>query len=185
MKTTVPPTPQNRFDPGYECELPESFFLNPNRGRPNNVSNSKPYRPKPIRLPAWLLVAVAALLLAAVVIWSTSGRKPVHERVSVPEPIATPTAVIPRSAPAPRAVLMRLPPPKAQLIRLPQWRIGEERLLTMPYGIQTLGTLRGWVPSPDRLPANGQLGDVWITTDNTAYVWLVAPNSASAQWIDP
>jgi hypothetical protein len=136
-------------------------------------------------LPAWLFPMAATLLLGALIIWTASQqRKPVHEQVLVPAPIATPTPAL-ISRPAPRAVIVKLPPPRAFLVRLPHWRIGEERSLLMPYGLSVLGRLRGNLASTDMLPSAGNaLGDVWMVGD-IAYVWLVAPNSASAQWIDP
>jgi hypothetical protein len=33
-------------------------------------------------------------------------------------------------------VLVNLPPPKAQLFRLPEWRVGEQRPVTIPYGVE-------------------------------------------------
>jgi hypothetical protein len=106
---------------------------------------------------------------------------------AISQPIPTPQPSPPVVAPAPRAALVKLPDhaPRAQLIRLPEWRFGEQRLLTMPSGIQTLGTLRGRLLSEDALPQTGYaLGDTFVVGDN-AWTWLVAPNSASAQWIDP
>jgi hypothetical protein len=185
--TTVPPTTsRNRFDPGYECELPPSarrFILN--RKRPRILARPKPG--KKVRGSGWLyLLLLAAVLLGIVGVWTASQRKPVHERVLVPEPITAPTpTIIPRSSTVPRAELVKLPPPRAQLVRLPEWRIGEERLLTMPYGIQTLGTLRGRLLSEDTLPLVGnRLGDTFVVGD-TAWVWITQPGATQASWIDP
>lgn len=86
---------------------------------------------------------------------------------------------------APRAELVRLPPPRAQLMRLPEWRIGEERALTMPYGLQVAARLRGKVLSTDMLPMSGNaIGDTWVIGDS-AWVWVAAPGASSANWIDP
>jgi hypothetical protein len=63
-----------------------------------------------------------------------------------------PTGPRPQLAVAPRAELVRLPPPRAQLIRLPEWRIGEERPVMMPYGVEVAARLRGKLPSADVLP---------------------------------
>jgi len=178
---TVPP---NRFDPGVECELPESFFLGPKRPR----ILIRPQPAKKVRGRGWLYVLVlAAVLLAIVGIWTASQRKPVHEQVSVPGPITMPTPVIiPRFvSPAPRAVLIKLPPPRAQLIRLPEWRVDTERQLLMPSGLKVLGRLRGSLVSTDMLPTNGnEIGDTWIVRD-TAWVWLTQPGMTQASWIDP
>jgi hypothetical protein len=51
---------------------------------------------------------------------------------------------------------------------LPEWRIGEQRPVTMPYNLEVLATYRGQLPSIDRLPLEGnQLGDLWVV-GNTA-----------------
>jgi hypothetical protein len=86
---------------------------------------------------------------------------------------------------APRAELLRLPPPRAQLMRLPEWRIGEERPVMMPYGLQVAARLKGKVLSTDRLPMSGNaIGDTWVIGDS-AWVWVAAPGARSASWVDP
>jgi hypothetical protein len=160
---------------GYGTSLPPDI---------NGTFRSKRSVRNPTPVPAWLFSAVAVLLLA-LVIWSTSQRKPVHEQVSVPEPIATPTVVIPRESAAPRAVLIKLPPPRATLVRLPEWRVDTERELLMPYGLKVSAHLRGSLASTDMLPTNGnEVGHTWVVGD-TAWVWLTAPGTARAEWIDP
>jgi len=184
---TVPPTSQNRFyADGYDCELPpdvRTLLLGPRR--PRILGRPKP-APPATRLPTWLLALAAVILLGALVIWSTSQRKPAHGQVSAPGPIMTPTpAIIPRSDTAPRAVLVQLPVPRAELIRLPQWQVGEQRVVTMPYGLQVLATYKGRLPTTDILPANGNaLGDTWAVGDNF-WTFITAPGSAAAEWIDP
>ncbi|MBV8278828.1 MAG: hypothetical protein JO170_26705 [Verrucomicrobia bacterium] len=91
----------------------------------------------------------------------------------------------PELAVAPRAELVRMPPPRAQLIRLPEWRIGEERPVMTPYGLEVSARLKGKLPSADMLPASGNaIGDAWVIGD-TAWVWIAAPGAPSAKWIDP
>jgi hypothetical protein len=86
---------------------------------------------------------------------------------------------------APRATLVRLPPPRAQLIRLPEWRIGEERPVMMPYGVEVAARLKGKLPSTGMLPMFGNaVGDMWVIGDS-AWVWVAAPGAGSANWIDP
>jgi len=78
-----------------------------------------------------------------------------------------------------------MPPPRAQLIRLPEWRIGEERPVMTPYGLEVSARLKGKLPSADMLPASGNaIGDAWVIGD-TAWVWIAAPGAPSAKWIDP
>jgi hypothetical protein len=85
----------------------------------------------------------------------------------------------------PRAELVRLPPPRAQLIRLPEWRVGGERPVMTPYGLEVSARLKGKLPSADMLPASGNaIGDAWVIGD-TAWVWIAAPWTAGAKWIDP
>jgi len=86
---------------------------------------------------------------------------------------------------APRAELVRLPPPRAQLIRLPEWRIGEERPVMTPYGLEVSARLKGKLSSAGMLPASGNaIGDAWAIGD-TAWVWIAAPGTAGAKWVDP
>ena len=40
-------------------------------------------------------------------------------------------------------MLVKLPPPKAQLVRLPEWRVGEQRPVTIPYGFEVLARYKG------------------------------------------
>jgi hypothetical protein len=96
-----------------------------------------------------------------------------------------PTGPRPELAVAPRAELVRLPPPRAQLIRLPEWRIGEQRPVLTPYGLEVSARLKGKLPSADLLPASGNaIGDAWAVGD-AAWVWIAAPGAPSAKWIDP
>ena len=116
---------------------------------------------------------------------------PVKQPAATAEPTATPTQT-PGPGPglaaapyAPRAELLRLPPPRAQLIRLPQWRIGEERPVMMPYGLEVTARLKGKLPTTDMLPMSGNaIGDVWVI-GNLEWVWVAAPGTGSANWIDP
>jgi hypothetical protein len=86
---------------------------------------------------------------------------------------------------APRAELVMLPPPRAQLIRLPEWRIGGERPVMMPYGLEVAARLKGKLASTDMLPTSGNaIGDTWVVGDS-AWVWVAAPGTGSANWVDP
>ena len=111
-------------------------------------------------------------------------------QIAVPTPPTIDQKPVPRSelasAPyAPRATLIKLPPPRAVLVRLPQWRIGEERPMMMPYGLEVSALLKGRLPSTDMLPMSGNsIGDTWVVGDS-AWVWVTAPGAGSARWIDP
>jgi hypothetical protein len=123
---------------------------------------------------------------------------PVKQPAATREPtsVATPTRTAvatrtptrgprPELALAPRAELVKLPPARAALVRLPQWRIGEERLVTMPYGFEVAARLKGKLPSTDMLPMFGNaIGDTWVIEDS-AWVWVAAPGAGSANWVDP
>jgi hypothetical protein len=119
----------------------------------------------------------------------TSAARPTQTAVATLTPTLRPTPG-PRPelgvAPyAPRAELVRLPPPRAQLIRLPEWRIGEERPVMMPYGVEVAARLKGKLPSIDMLPMYGNaIGDMWVIGDS-AWVWVTAPGAGAANWIDP
>ena len=92
-------------------------------------------------------------------------------QIAVPTPPTIDQKPVPRSelasAPyAPRATLIKLPPPRAVLVRLPQWRIGEERPMMMPYGLEVSALLKGRLPSTDMLPMSGNsIGDTWVVGD--------------------
>jgi impB/mucB/samB family len=48
--------------------------------------------------------------------------------------------------------------PRAQLVRLPpssRWYVGTSRSLTMPYGVEVLGLLKGRLASTELLPLEG------------------------------
>jgi hypothetical protein len=55
----------------------------------------------------------------------------------------------------------------------------------MPYGLEVSARLKGKLSSADMLPASGNaIGDAWAVGD-TAWVWIAAPGTAGAKWIDP
>jgi hypothetical protein len=86
---------------------------------------------------------------------------------------------------APRAEFVRMSVPRAQLVRLPEWRVGETRTLTMPYGTRVRATFRGSVDDELMLPESGNaIGDTYTVRDTT-WVWLAAPGAAIPQWVDP
>jgi hypothetical protein len=195
----VPPITSRFVDAeNFECALPDSvraaILDAPKSPRIPTVDLPKSQPEKKWCWPFfWLLLGVAAAL-ATLITWSTSLRKPVHGQVSEP-------AIIQHSNAAPRAILVRLSAPRtfhttlptaprAQLIRLPEWRTGEQRQLLLPSGLKVLGRLRGTLGSTNALPATGELGDTWFVeggegTEDTMWVWLVAPGTTHAQWIDP
>ena len=76
----------------------------------------------------------------------TSAATPAQTAVATLRPTLDPTRGSKRELAAapytPRAELVRLPPPRAQLIRAPEWRIGEERPVMMPYGLEVAARLR-------------------------------------------
>jgi hypothetical protein len=103
-------------------------------------------------LMAFVGLAVFAGLIASWVNYKSPEQlAPVTAAITRAQPgvtdIATPREPAPTPArswkeylannpPAPRAALVKLPPPKAQLVRLPELRVGEERQLIMPYGLE-------------------------------------------------
>jgi hypothetical protein len=72
----------------------------------------------------------------------------------------------------PRAELVRLPPSgRPRLI----WYVGTSRLLTMPYGVEVRGLLKGSLASTALLPQSGnQLGDTWVV-GHTPWVFIESP----------
>jgi hypothetical protein len=117
--------------------------------------------------------AAAPTQIATPTLASTIDRKPAPKSELAAAPYA------------PRATLVKLPPLRAVLVRLPQWRIGEERPVMMPYGLEVAALLKGKLLSTDMLPMSGNaIGDTWVIGDS-AWVWVAAPSAASANWIDP
>jgi hypothetical protein len=153
----------------------------------------------------WLAGAIVFGAIILVVGIGVTGRHETQQLAATQEPnsaaastqIAVPTLApridqkpAPRSelaaAPyAPRAMHVKLPPPRTVLVRLPQWRIGEERPVMMPYGLEVAALLKGKLPSTDMLPMFGNaIGDTWVIGDS-AWVWIAAPGAGSANWVDP
>jgi hypothetical protein len=70
-------------------------------------------------------------------------------------------------------------------VRLPDWNVGETRPVMMPYNIEVLTRYKGRLTSEAILPTDGNaIGDTWAVGDNV-WVWLVAPGTSTAQWVDP
>jgi hypothetical protein len=79
------------------------------------------------------------------------------------------------------------PDPKITFADIDQlmWRVGTSRLLTMPYGLEVHGLLKGSLASTALLPQSGnQLGDTWVV-GHTPWVWIVAPGWSQPLWVDP
>jgi hypothetical protein len=156
----------------------------------------------PLLKAYWVLIALLLLLLLAALCTrrqETSSRAPASIQPAPaieptpalpPTPAGTPSSVspsrpvfLPQSGPSvPRAQLVRLPPStRPRLI----WYVGTSRLLTMPYGVEVLGLLKGRLASTALLPQSGnQLGDTWVV-GHTPWVWIVAPGWSQPLWIDP
>ena len=169
--------------------------------RPRVLGRLQPLDPNTL----WLAGAIVSAAIILAVGIGVAGRQQTQQLAATPEPasaaaptqIAVPTVAptidrkpAPRSALAaapyaPRATLVKLPPPRAVLVRLPQWRIGEERPVMMPYGLEVAALLKGKLPSTDMLPMSGNaIGDTWVIGDS-AWVWVAAPGAGSANWVDP
>jgi hypothetical protein len=153
--------------------------------RPKRPRVSSPLEP-PDRNTLWLAVAIVLGAIILAIGMGRAGRNETPQLVAVREPVqAANTASRSELAVAPRATLLKLPPPRAVLVRLPQWRIGGERLVMMPYGLEVVARLKGRLPSTDSLPISGNaIGDAWSVGDSL-WVWVAAPGSGSPNWIDP
>jgi len=78
-------------------------------------------------------------------------------QVLAPQPTSSPITPAPEPTPhtswqsyfaaqqtrAPRGCVSQMPPPKAQLVRLPEWSVGEQRPVTIPYGVKVLARYKG------------------------------------------
>jgi hypothetical protein len=52
-------------------------------------------------------------------------------------------------------------------------------------GLEVAAWLKGRLPSTDMFPVSGNaIGDTWVVGDS-AWVWVAAPGTGSANWIDP
>ena len=138
----------------------------------------------------WLGCAIVlAAIILGVAIGSARRQEEQHAEPQAPTvsgvPLEQPAAAPPQISVAPRAELLRLPPPRAQLVRLPEWRVGEERPVMMPYGLEIVARFRGKLQSTSMLPISGNaIGDTWVIGD-AAWVWVAPPGAGSANWIDP
>jgi hypothetical protein len=169
-----------------------------------------PARPLPVPVRKHGRIAgragwLALGLLVALIL--TSNLHFYHERIVPTETKATiqPTPEGELTLPAFRAELVRLPTPRAELVRLPapraelvkphpphalsvswpKWTVGEDRLVLLPSGIQALARYKGSLADEGELPAIGNsLGDTWSVGDHV-WLWLVAPGTNQAAWVDP
>jgi hypothetical protein len=157
----------------------------------------------PDRNILWLAGAIVFGAIIVALAIGLPGRHETQQAAALPAPTSTakpaqiaspaPTSALAAAgrpalataATAPQATLVKLPPPRAILVRLPQWHIGEVRPVKMPYGLEVEARLRGRLPSTDVLPMSGNsIGDTWAVGDS-AWVWVAAPGTGSASWIDP
>jgi hypothetical protein len=176
------------------------------------VEFTRPKRPRILgrlqpldRNTLWLAGAIVSGAIILAVGIGTAGRHETQQLAATQQPNSTvaPTQIpVPTLAPtvdrkpaprsvhaavpyAPRATLVKLPPPRAVLVRLPQWRVGEERPVMMPYGLEVAALLKGELASTDMLPMSGNaIGDTWVV-GNSAWVWVAAPGTGNANWVDP
>jgi len=88
-------------------------------------------------------------------------------------------------APAPRATLLKLPSPRGALVKLPQCKIGEQRLVELPNGIQALARYKARLANEGML-ATGEhsIGDTWAVGENL-WIWLYPVGGSAPTWIDP
>ena len=157
----------------------------------------------PDRNILWLACAIVFGAIIVALAIGLAGRHETQQAAALPAPTSTakpaqiasppPTPALAAdgrpalatAATAPQATLVKLPPPRAILVRLPQWHIGEMRPVKMPYGLEVEARLKGRLPSTDVLPMSGNsIGDTWAVGDS-AWVWVAAPGTGSASWIDP
>jgi hypothetical protein len=186
----------------FDTELPDDVRVEFSRSKRSRILGSVVPTDRNILWLAGAIVSGAIILAVGI---GVAGRHEAQQVAATQEPnsAAAPTQIaVPTLAPtidrkpaamfepaaepyAPRAPLVKLPPPRAVLVRLPQWRIGEERPVMMPYGLEVAALLKGKLPSTDMLPVSGNAtGDTWAVGDS-AWVWVVAPGTGSANWIDP
>jgi hypothetical protein len=178
----------------FDCELPPGVraeLLRPKRARMLGQPVKGPHR-RPAIVLALVLVAAGAV----VAFWS--WQRPSVAPAMQPEatPVATPPATpavqsaaarawLAAAPTVRRAELVKLPTPRATLVALPEWRVGEQRRLLMPYGLEVVGRLRGHSEDELYLPASGNaIGDTWLV-ENTPWIWLTVPGTAAPTWVDP
>jgi hypothetical protein len=131
----------------------------------------------------WLLGMI--IFGALGVIMSRLSDKP-----AASQPVPAPVTVQPTPAATPiPAPVQQLPPvgspaPRAQLVKLPEWKIDDSHLIWMPYGMQVLAALRGYLGTEAQLPREGHVGDMWVV-GSTPWVWITVPGTGRPTWVDP
>jgi hypothetical protein len=176
----------------FDCELPpevRSELVAPRRPRMLGRPMKGLHRRRVIVLAVLVLLLVAVIVAIALIRHQAPTITPTVLPTASPQP--TPALVVPVqpiqphvSAP-PRAQLLKLPAPRATLVALPEWRVGEQRRLLMPYGLEVVGRLRGHSEDELYLPTNGNtIGDTWLV-ENTPWVWITVPGTSAPTWVDP
>jgi hypothetical protein len=54
----------------------------------------------------------------------------------------------------------------------------------MPYNLEVLATFKGRLAAENMLPANADIGDMFIV-NQTPWIWIQVPGTTQADWIDP
>jgi hypothetical protein len=180
-------TDSSRFD----CELPDDTLdelLAPRRARMLGRPVKGSHRWHTIALVILALLLVAAIVVIALIKHQALTVAPTVQPAASPQP--TPALVVPVQpihphVSVPRAQLVKLPAPRATLVALPEWRVGEQRRLLMPYGLEVVGRLRGHSEDDLYLPTTGNaIGDTWLV-EGVPWIWIQVPGTPAPTWVDP
>jgi hypothetical protein len=74
--------------------------------------------------------------------------------------------------------------PPLRLIELTPEHIDESHRITMPYNVEVLATLRGFLDTENQLPRVGHIGDMYVV-GTTPWIYIQVPGTTAPTWIDP
>ena len=199
----------SRFKPGYDCPLPDDALSELLGKRlPQRATERLPavWR-RVLYLLAWLAVPVVLVALLGVVLTGLHDKPATQNSATIQAPSGQPTptpaaqalavhppAVAEHPILLPRAQLVKPPVPRAQLVRLPRAHtqlvaltpdhLDESHRITMPYNVEVLATLRGFLENENQLPRVGHIGDMYVVMD-TPWIWVTVPGTTAPTWVDP